>query len=284
MSASIENNNLILAGKTVSYIRIASRGRTTMIFLHGFMSDNRAIAPLAVELKTSATMLVPDLPGFGESEQLAGESTLDAYSTWLDEFISATVPPHQKIILVGYSFGSYIAIQYAARGSRALEQLVLVTPVVSIVWPVKMYGRVFRSLASLSKYAATHLYTWRPQYDFTSRYLAKSSHQASRRELLLQRRSELAALNPELVLSLQTELGRSDVRSFAPEITCPTSVITVSNDRLANNKNTDDFVTQLTGKSQSIELANAGHLVPLEEPSLLALAVDRAITTMRRRD
>ncbi|PLS81448.1 hypothetical protein CYG49_02115, partial [Candidatus Saccharibacteria bacterium] len=193
-------------------------------------------------------------------------------AAWLAEFIDAVARDAKKVTVVGYSFGAYIAILYATKCQARIDELVLITPVIKIAWPVSIYGKWFNSLASISEFVAQKLYTWRPQYDFTTHYLRKAKHPEMRQMLLQHRRTELEYLNPDLVLSLFHQFKQIDLVEYAKGIRVKTIVVLAAKDNVADNKRAKEFITHMEIKPIVVELEKAGHLVPFEEPQVLATA------------
>jgi len=94
--------------------------------LHGFRGTHHGLQLIADELK-EFEVIVPDLPGFSEGEQLENY-TLDAYVEWVHSFIEKQkfkTPP----ILLGHSFGSIVSSAYAAKYPKTISKLILLNPV-----------------------------------------------------------------------------------------------------------------------------------------------------------
>lgn len=274
MEHQLEPNVLLVQGKPVYFFESKSECDEVIVLLHGFMSDYRSIEPFASNLKTDARILLPDLPGFGASPYLNSDTQLEQYAEWLRDFIDQACPTANKVTIMGYSFGAYIAILFASKYPKAVHELVLITPVIKIAWPVLIYGKWFNSLASISEFIAKKLYTWGPGYDFTTHYLRKARHPELKQRLIDHRRTELEYLNPELVLSLVRQFKEIDLVQYAPTLHVPVSVVLASKDNVANNKQTSEFIAGLEIKPVVVELEKAGHLVPFEEPHVLSTAVN----------
>ena len=86
--------------------------KQTLVMLHGFRGTHHGLQLIADELK-EFEVIVPDLPGFSEGEQLENY-TLDAYVEWVHSFMEKQkfkTPP----ALLGHSFGSIVSAAYAAK-------------------------------------------------------------------------------------------------------------------------------------------------------------------------
>ncbi len=97
-----------------------------IIFIHGYRGNHHGLEAIAGALE-DFHVIIPDLPGFGESTPFAGEHSIEAYSQWLAEFIKK-LTPKQKPILLGHSFGSIICSAFASK-SDSIKLLILENPV-----------------------------------------------------------------------------------------------------------------------------------------------------------
>lgn len=260
-------------GKRVRYYKTRESSKLSkqpVVILHGFMSDATSLEDFASHLQVDAPIIIPDLPGFGESELADGPVNLNYYVAWLEKFLSELeVTPK---IVIGYSFGAYISALYMAKYKRASKaRLILITPVIKIDWKVRLYGHGFRFMAIRARRFAERLYLL--QYDLTTRYLWKNRHPTTKTQLLERRREELAYLRPELVLQLFNEFLHLDLVKSASKIRQPTVIIMASNDNVAGDAGTRRFATMIKAPVTVVEIRHAGHLLPIEEPAMLATSL-----------
>jgi len=105
----------------------STRGSRDIIFIHGYRGNHRGLEAIAGALD-DFNVIIPDLPGFGESTEFPGEHTIDAYAKWLSEFIER-LNLKDRPILLGHSFGSIICSAFAAQNTNQIELLILENPV-----------------------------------------------------------------------------------------------------------------------------------------------------------
>jgi len=79
---------------------------TTIVLVHGFRGEHHGLEPIAARL-AEFRVVVPDLPGFGESEPLEHGHEIDGYVRWLRAFLVA-LRPAGRFMLLGHSFGSIV--------------------------------------------------------------------------------------------------------------------------------------------------------------------------------
>ena len=87
----------------------------TVVMVHGFTGSKENWYPLARRLRGKARLLIPDLPGWGESERKPGaDYGYAAQAERVDAFVRA-LSPGRPVVLLGHSMGGGIAAVLAAR-------------------------------------------------------------------------------------------------------------------------------------------------------------------------
>ena len=97
----------------------------TIVLLHGFAADKNVWLPVAKLLIPHFHLIIPDLPGWGESSRDAGASyNIDAQAARLNAFVQTL--RLQRFVLVGHSMGGAIASVYASDHPEHVAELALV--------------------------------------------------------------------------------------------------------------------------------------------------------------
>ena len=105
----------------------APANASTLFLVHGFRGDHHGLLRIVEELP-SYRIVVPDLPGFGQSEALEGVHDVDAYADFVGfSFTAFALGP--DTVLLGHSFGSIVASRWAATHPTAIAALVLINPI-----------------------------------------------------------------------------------------------------------------------------------------------------------
>ena len=95
------------------------------MLLHGFASNKEVWLKVAKLLTPHFHLIIPDLPGWGESSRMTEASyDIDAQATRLDGFVQTL--GLQQFVLVGHSMGGAIAGVYAAEHPEHVAELALV--------------------------------------------------------------------------------------------------------------------------------------------------------------
>lgn len=123
MTAHVEKHSLQVGDVRWSYYEGGSG--PTIVLLHGFDADKSVWLPVAGELTAHFHLLIPDLPGWGESSPIGTDAavTIEAQAARLHAFLQALHA--QRFMLVGHSMGGAIAAVYAAEYSEQVGSLVL---------------------------------------------------------------------------------------------------------------------------------------------------------------
>ena len=114
-----------LAGVSTAVLEGGSAGDgSSIVLLHGPGEFAATWLPVLPGLARAHHVVVPDLPGHGESRIEEGPLDAERVLRWLDELIEQTCPAPP--VLVGRTVGGAIAARFAAGNRRPLAALVLV--------------------------------------------------------------------------------------------------------------------------------------------------------------
>lgn len=120
--AHVDKHSLQAGDTTWSYYE--GGDGPTLVLLHGFATDKTIWLPLAKELSAHFHVIIPDLPGWGESSRSNTASyTIDAQAARLNAFVDAL--QLRRFVLIGHSMGGAIAGVYAAAHPEHVAELAL---------------------------------------------------------------------------------------------------------------------------------------------------------------
>ncbi|KAK4502054.1 hypothetical protein PRZ48_007865 [Zasmidium cellare] len=133
-TAQTRNANATMESGWPSFMEVHSRGsksRATLVLIHGFWGQGRIFAGLTPFLNEHLDVIILHDPFFGKPE---GPQSLDEWSDFYLEALQTRLPRDARVILGGYSFGSFTALQMASAWKRwsnvDLVSLLLLDPAV----------------------------------------------------------------------------------------------------------------------------------------------------------
>ena len=123
MAAHLETHTVQAGDTRWSYYEGGSG--PTVVLLHGFADDKTVWLAVAKELTPHFHVVIPDLPGWGESSRdMAANYDIDHQAARLQDFLQAL--GLRRVLLVGHSMGGAIAGVYAAEHPGQVAGLALV--------------------------------------------------------------------------------------------------------------------------------------------------------------
>jgi pimeloyl-ACP methyl ester carboxylesterase len=125
---------------------VMGRG-TPMLLLHGLGGSKGTLLPILSALADRYRLVVPDLPGHGESEKQASDHSPRFYAhvmrCLLDEMAV------ERAVVLGNSLGGRVALEMALRSPKRVSSLVLLDP--------SLPGLRWRYVASFTKLLPTEI-------------------------------------------------------------------------------------------------------------------------------
>ena len=113
----------VLHGRSVVYVE-AGRG-PVLLLIHGIAGDWKSWRAVIGPLAESHTVIAPDLPGHGASQQGPGDYSVGELAAGLRDLLMAL--GHDRATVVGHSLGGGVAMQFAYQFPEMVERLVLVS-------------------------------------------------------------------------------------------------------------------------------------------------------------
>lgn len=113
-------------GKTVFFEYPGAKpAAKVVVMVHGYRGNHHGLEAIAAGLQNEH-VYIPDLPGFGQSDALDTEHSVENYANWLREFVNA-IGVSETVHLIGHSFGTLVVGQYAA--NNPTKAVGLINPV-----------------------------------------------------------------------------------------------------------------------------------------------------------
>jgi pimeloyl-ACP methyl ester carboxylesterase len=212
-------------------MRFVEAGKgSPLLLVHGYLSSHLAWDDVLPLLARDFRVIIPDLPGFGESEKpppARYRYTFDAFAESLVDLIAAL--DLGRIALCGHGVGGAIALTLAANHPDVVDRLILVgplvypggmdtvsrvatVPVVGAVLFKQLYGRVlFRNHFRQRMYGATSSVPWERVDQLFELFNAPAAREAAHATMLsMQDTRSLVAMVPRVSAPTLVGWGRAD--------------------------------------------------------------------------
>ncbi len=249
-----------------------------IIMIHGFRGTHHGMDLIAKNLNKHQ-VIVPDLPGFGETKPLTTEHSIDNYVKWLHKFIDGlnlAKPP----ILLGHSFGSIITSNYASKYPKSIKKLILVNPIgaPALKGPKAIMTRlaiVYYWLGrKLPAKFATYLLSSKPIVMVMSQTMAKTKDKQLRRFIHDQHLTHFSSFtNRQVVAEAFNASIHNTVRDVAQKIPMPTLLIAGDLDDITPLYKQHEL-RQLLPDAKLEIIRSVGHLTHYETPEAVAQAIE----------
>lgn len=247
-------------GTTLAYHEAGS-GPVTLLLVHGFPLSHTMWREQCEGLSDACRVVVPDLRGYGDSPlggwPADGESpTLGRYAQDLAALIRA-LEPDGPVVLAGFSMGGYIALEMVRRGTTGFDALALIDT---------------KATADDGPGVATRL----KMADKINEWGAARVAELMRPKLFAAGTSEavveetarvISATRPAAIAASQRAMAaRPDSTDLLDSIQVPTLVLVGAEDTLTP-PSAMRAIAEGVPNSRYVEIAEAGHMAPVEQPA-----------------
>lgn len=261
--------------------------RPRLLMIHGFRGDHHGMQ-LVVDALPEFEILVPDLPGFGQTPPVRTETghrlehTVELYAEVL-RALAEQLELGAEDVLIGHSFGTTVAAAHVASGQRGWAGLALSAPVSEDVFSgtmlpgaamVELYYRVSRLLPEP---AALALLRSPAALMMTNLSMGVEKNPQIRAYVRDQHRQHFGGFSDRrTLLEAYRASSRHTVADYAPRLRLPVALLPGAKDQVSTEpgrRRLRDTVPQCYMET----IRGAGHLLHYEKPAQLARALRRFI-------
>ena len=153
----MEKRQLVLSnGEVISYLE-QGQGEKTLVLIHGNTSSSVHYSPLIDRLPKDIKVLAPDLRGFGDSSYYQPiDSLLDLAE---DIHLFLKEKKIEKAVIMGWSLGGGVAMEFAAQYPETVEKLILMESTTHRGYPIfqkdeagkPILGQIYASKEEMAK-------------------------------------------------------------------------------------------------------------------------------------
>ena len=276
----VRESALIDGVHTSWWVYNASPNAPVLVMIHGFRGDHHGLQLFADALP-EYRVLIPDLPGFGESGSWPShEIGVDTYGRWLNAFLSHTDTTDAPVL--GHSFGT-IVVSNGLRGPRTAP-IVLVNPISqrALSGPNRLLTAIasswYRTGGALPVKLGNALLSWPLSVRVMSELLVKSHDRALRQWIHAQHARFFSRYSDrETLIGAYTVSISHDVSEYAAQVVAPVLLVVADRDDITP-MSAQQRVRTVFPNAQLAVIEGVGHLVHYEKPRETAALVRRFLT------
>ncbi len=279
-----------LSGAHVAFRDVSARGTRMrvaiagegppLLLVHDFLTSQLAWADVVGPLSRAFQVIVPDLPGFGESEKPAPERYAYGFEGFAESLLDLVAALSLgRVALCGHALGGSIAITLGADHPDVVEALLLVAPRVYGGAPAPLSLRI-AGIPLLGPLAFKQLYGrafFRHHFE-TTMYGGSARVPWDRVDKHFERFNVPAARQAAYATMLATRDLRPIVAKV-PRITQPALVVWGRDDAPLPLAHSRKLAREIPGAT--LEILDCGHSPHEECPAAFALLVESFLTRAR---
>ena len=256
-------------------------GHIDIVMVHGFRGDHHGLEPFVAALGADLRIIIPDLPGFGDSGELSprhGDSPrIDGYAQWLHDFL-ASIGADSDTVVLGHSFGSIVVSAAFALGLTQ-RRCVLVNPIAAnaLTGPRGILTRLavwyYQISAALPERLGQGLLRNRAIVRIMSSTMAKTPDRQLRRWIHGQHDAFFSSFSSRdsVLFAFQASV-QHDVSEFASSLPPGTLLIAAERDDITALPQQRALAESIPASTLCV-VPQVGHLVHYEAPDVAAKAI-----------
>jgi pimeloyl-ACP methyl ester carboxylesterase len=252
----------------VYHPQVAESTELPLLMIHGHGGDHEGLSALAQNLNT--TVIIPDLPGFGESKELEVPHTIENYVQHLEKLMDKL--GYTKYIVMGHSLGSAIALTLATTDLR-VQKLILLNPIPEFTAYIQKLIKTINGVGSKMPVKIADALVNARLYNLATFLL----HSRKRNDASYAVKYLKAQNNAKYSFKTWSQSGESifyfDHMKAAEKVRIPTLVLHGDRDSLTTLSGIEVFTKILAARL--VRIPKAGHFLPLEH-------IDEAATSIKK--
>ena len=240
-------------GNKIRYLESGS-SKHTLVLIHGLGASSERWKYVVPLFDTDFRVVVPDIIGFGHSDKPLADYTLDYFSNFLEQFLTAL--DISNTVIIGSSLGGQIAVEYTSTHCESVEKLILVSP----------SGMMKQPTPALDAYIMAALYP-NEQSAKNAFETMEGSGKSIPVDIIHEFVTRMKLPNAKLAF-MSTLLGLKNSNSMIKKlesISSPTLIIWGTNDPVIPIAFAGEFVSAIKN-CQFYEMNTCGHTPYVQEP------------------
>lgn len=239
-----------VGGLKINY-KTFGKGKPFLI-LHGWGSNLGKWSEVAELLSGEGFMvIIPDMPGFGQSEAPKSVWGIDDYVEFVKDFLDSFKEFDGEFHLLGHSFGGAVSVKFSIKYPQKVRKLFLAAP--ALIRKKKNANTFFYKFSKAAK-GLSFLPFYRSLRSFFYRYLIRKTDYL-----------KTSGIMKEIFSKIVSE----DVSHLLPTLKTPTIIFWGTGDKLTPIGESK-IIKEKIGDSKLLLFTGIGHSLHLEMPKILA--------------
>ncbi|MBD1940652.1 alpha/beta hydrolase [Microcoleus sp. FACHB-68] len=252
-----------------NHVQILGNGSQTIIFAHGFGSDQTAWRHQVEAFASDYRLVLFDHVGAGKSDFSAYSprrySSLYSYAEDLLELCSEL--RIKDCILVGHSASGMVSLLAALVQPAVFSQLIFISASPRYLNDINYIGGFEQSdLDTLYAAMSSNYYAW------ASGFAPLAMGNPEKPELAIEFANTLSAIRPDIAQAVARVIFQSDHRIELPRLKVPTLIVQSSDD-IAVPSEVGCYMAEHIPNSKLLPIAASGHLPHLSAPDVVTNAI-----------
>jgi 3-oxoadipate enol-lactonase len=233
-----------------------------LILFHSLLSDRTSFDRVVPKLSKTFRVIVPELPGFGQSAPANGG--LAAVAARMADAVREAANG-EKITVLGNGYGGFVALQMAIDQPEVATRLVLADCGAAFSEPGR---QAFRNMAAVSAAKGLSAIT-----DVAMRRLFAADFQEQNPDLMRDRREAFLRTDAGVFQEACEALASLDLRPELPQVKVPVLVLVGEHDEATPPPMSHELAAGLPN-AQLMLLQGCAHVPQLQEPELFLGAIE----------
>ena len=256
-------------------VNVLGDGEKTLIFAHGFGSDQTAWRHQITAFQSHYRIVLFDHVGAGKSNFNAYSphrySSLYSYAEDLLDLCAAL--KLDQCVLVGHSVSGMVSLLASLVEPQRFSRLIFISASPRYLNDVGYMGGFEQAdLDALYQAMSSNYYAW------ASGFAPIAMQNPDKPELATEFASTLSEIRPDIAQAVARVIFQSDHRADLPKLTVPTFILQSSND-IAVPMQVGQYMAARIPKSQYIPIDATGHLPHLSAPDTVSRAIASCLST-----
>lgn len=265
------SKHILTNGTSISYRSYNPNSQPTVIMIHGITGNHKGFQYILKELP-DVHAIVPDLPGFGESDlPPTAEWNIDGLARLTNEFVESLKLPVPPIIL-GHSMGGLVVSSMVSQRPELYDKkVILISPVPTAVtaFDSRMIGAKLGALqyfiGSRAGSVGVRIVKSHKISRAATRVMVKTRDSSRRKDIYAHHIDNLSYFSDSAFYhSLHTDINRHGSIDYAPALSKKNILlITGDDDAVTPMKHMNRFANAIS-PSEYVVIPGVGHLIHYE--------------------